>query len=225
MDAENLFEEYSVKCYRLKTSHEMSTNYYIRLNRIMNISNMSVVALIAISNNITTSIISKPEVVGTVYSIGLYFSVLMTSLQQFLQYEKIAEKHKNASVRSHNLYNSIKEYRALGPADKLPKAEFIKWLIKEIDIIYTSAPPIPTKIMDEYKSNKDMIEVFDCLKKECEKLEKVSQYTKSTNSNSNENSFIGSAGSSNIIINDFVIEIEPPSDGAITYEMQRFMNI
>ena len=244
MDTNTFLENHANKCYRLKICHELCVNHYTRLNKTINVLNITAVSLIAVSNNITTNAVDASDIVRTLYSIGLYFSVLVSTLQQFLQYEKLSEKHRVGSVRYNNLYNAIMAYCVLDNGDKQPKSEFIKWMSKEFDILYTNTPFIPTDILKKFKSTeKDADVVFNKLKMESTVLGKMmSRDNSSSDSASSGSTEAGisagisagasagasggaSAGASGVKINGTeIIEMNPiDTDKAISYQMQRFM--
>lgn len=229
MDTNVFLETYANKCYKLRICHEMCYDHYTRLNRIINIVNISTVSFIAVSNNITTSTVATSEILGTMYSIGLYFTVMISSVQQFLQYEKLSERHRVGSVRYNNLYNAIMAYCVLEPDDRQPKGEFIKWLTQEFDTLYTHTPNIPTDIFRKFELNKkDTDVVFNKIKTETLALGKIlGEKEKDSDDKSNKKSagsFIGSSGASSVKIDDTVVVIDPPYDKAVYYQMQRFMS-
>lgn len=146
---DSLLESFAGKCFISRKSHELCVDYYSKRNKAINITNITVVSFIAVSNNITTSTGTKEpnSIIGLIYSIGLYFSVFISSLQQFLQYEKLTEKHRVAAVRYNNLYNAIMMYIVAESSDvNQTKQEFIKWVTQEYDNLYNSTPNVPKNV-------------------------------------------------------------------------------
>jgi hypothetical protein len=247
MDTNTFLENHANKCYRLKICHELCVNHYTRLNKTINVLNITAVSFIAVSNNITTNAVETSNIIRTMYSIGLYFSVLVSALQQFLQYEKLSEKHRVGSVRYNNLYNAIMAYSVRDGGDKQPKSEFIKWMTQEFDILYTNTPFIPSDILKKFKSTeKDADVVFNKLKMESTTLGKMMSRANDNASGANDNasgandnasgdndnasgdnasSGSGSRASAGVKINDTeIIEMNDiDKDKAISYQMQRFM--
>lgn len=147
-----LLKNYASKCYKLKLSHELSLKYYDHRNNIINSINIGVVAFIAISNNVTVTIEKDNPFIGILYSIGLYISVLVSSLQKFLQYERRKETHRIASVRYNNLYNAVLMYLIIEEDKELSKPEFIRWVNSEYDILYNDSPDIPKSVMEKVEN-------------------------------------------------------------------------
>lgn len=121
--------------------HSKSRTYYSSMNTKLNVANIVVVSLIGISNNITTISDVNNKYVSIVYSIVLYFTALMSTLQQFLKYEELSEKHRVSSIRYNHLHNLC----------LISKEEDLKTIIKEYENIYNSAPVIPDFLTQNIK--------------------------------------------------------------------------
>jgi hypothetical protein len=135
----NIIKKYENLSLRYKLYHSKSQNYYSAWNTRLNITNMIVVSIIGVSNNLTVSLNIDNKPLSICYSIVLYLSVLLSTLQQFLKYEELAEKHRVCSIRYSHLYNIC----------LMSRETEIKGIIEEYENIYKTAPSIPNNIKSD----------------------------------------------------------------------------
>lgn len=180
-------ETYAGKCFKLKKAHELCKAYYYQRNNVINIANISVVTFIAVSNNITSSMNKTSSTLGVIYSIGLYLSIFISSLQKFLQYEKLTERHRIGSVRYNNLYNAIIMYIIIEKhEDENGKEEFVKWVNTEFDLLYNETPSVPKEITVKVEGI-DTDSIFKKIKDSNDKLDfKINEENKKNETKTEE---------------------------------------
>ena len=136
----NLLKKYEKLTEDYRTLHRKCSEYYSNLNTNINVSNIVLVALVSITNNITSVSRENNIYLSVSYSVLLYLSAMVSTLQQFLKYEELSEKHKTSSTRYNHLYNLV----LLTDSNDDIK---VKLIIEECENIYNSSPNIPEKIL------------------------------------------------------------------------------
>lgn len=144
-------KKYENLCFFYKKAHAKACSYYISMNTKLNVTNIAIVSLIGISNNITSIIELENKILPVCYSIVLYFSVVLSALKQFLKYEELAEKHRISGVRYSHLYNLC----------FLSKESDLGTIIEEYENIYNTAPVLPDYLKQEEHVREDYPNIRD----------------------------------------------------------------
>lgn len=78
-------------------------------------------------------------------------AAVLASLQTFLDYNKQAERHKNAGTKYGTLRREIEERISLLDSENITDKKFIEDFRKKWDALDQESPTIPSKVYDEYK--------------------------------------------------------------------------
>lgn len=130
-------------CFENKYFHERSKLYYKNINDSLNIFNIIIVGVVSISNNITALYEAKTNIILIIYSIILYITTILSSVQYFMKYEYLIEQHNTAAIRYNYLYNLILEGNTTNVL-----------ISRELENLYSTTPNIPDFIL----KNKPILE-------------------------------------------------------------------
>lgn len=147
----DILKKYETLSIKYKQYHSTACEYYSSWNTKLNILNIVIVSLISIANNITSTINSGNKMLQVCYSIVLYFSVLLSTLQQFLKYEELSEKHRVTSIRYNHLYSLC----------QLSTEQDAASIIEEYENIYNNAPNVPEHLKQK---EQEEVKVFGAVK-------------------------------------------------------------
>ncbi len=151
------FLEYHMnKCSSYHWMYEYQERIYNRYNKISNISSI----IITLISGALISIIDKVgnktfvDVLSVINPIVLFLVSVINAVQQFLAYEKVAEKNKNASNKYKFIYNTIKCYVDLdmNSQDTDQIKEFCKFVNKEMESLLSSSPQIEQETIKLFES-------------------------------------------------------------------------
>jgi hypothetical protein len=131
-----IIKNYETISLKYKIAHSEAAMYYSLWSIRMNITNIILVSATGVANNITATLNVDSKPLSVCYSIVLYLSVLLNTIQRFLKYEELSEKHKTFSIRYNHLYNLC----LVSTESQLTD------IIQEYEDIYKNAPDIPEKI-------------------------------------------------------------------------------
>lgn len=163
------------KCAAYKWLHEADCNILSKRNKFLSITTIMIVSFSATVSTITADIGNKESklimYIQIIYPIFLYLSAIISSLQQFLNYEKEAEKHRTSSIRYTALYNNIKRMLTLEPEQRQHVYNYFTWVNKEYDNIFTSSPSILSSTVNIFE--KKFKTDFSSLKNDIENNDKI----------------------------------------------------
>lgn len=118
------------KCFEYSESHENDGKKYSRQNTILNITTIIITSSVATLTTSTSALekgSSGSMAVVVTSSFLLYVSAVLTSVQQFLNFEKLSEKHKLASLKFISLGNNIKKFLAVEELEQQDIKNYFKW--------------------------------------------------------------------------------------------------
>lgn len=155
---EKILIEQKNKCGAYKWMHELECDHLSKINKTMNITNIAIVSISATASIITNDLEFKGHfAINIIYPIMLYITTVISSLQHFLNYEKLSEKHRTASIRYTALYNNIKRVLSLDENQRQEANTYFEWVNKEYDNIFSSSPDISQttilKFENTFKTN------------------------------------------------------------------------
>lgn len=117
MDRANLLRHWRFRVHRVQTGHYEAGRRYDRLHLLLGVPAIAVSALVgtAVFSSLATE---KSGVVVTIL-VGLLSvtSAVLTSLQTFLKYSEVAERHKLAGARFADLKHRIELIAVFQPTD------------------------------------------------------------------------------------------------------------
>lgn len=157
-DIEKILNDQRVKCASYKWMHELQMKNILNKHKKINILTISIVSLSATASTITNNdaIVTNNQYIVTlnlIYSILFYFTAFLNSLQQFLNYQKIAEQHRTAALRYNALHNNIKRMLVLDKENRHDAREYFNWANKEFDNINLNSPDISEQSINEFNKN------------------------------------------------------------------------
>lgn len=141
---EEVLQDQQNKCAAYKWMHENQCRTLNRRYKMFNIINIFIVSFTAtfttVKDNVNTD--SPIHSVEFITPGLLYFSAVITSLQQFLNFQKEAEKNRNSAIKYTELYYNIKRTLALERNQRQQIKSYYNWVNKEYDNIFSSAPDV-----------------------------------------------------------------------------------
>lgn len=134
------------RCSTFKILHEMEYTRLSRLHRVISIVSISIVSLIATGSSIT----NDPPInqfdwtfpLNVAYSILLYFSAVISSIQNYYSFDKNADKNREVSLKYSSLSYNIKRMLYLKRESRFDAKKYFEWVNKELDKIMIKAPVI-----------------------------------------------------------------------------------
>lgn len=142
------YDYYEKKCFENSFYHEKCKEYYSTTHTTLTMIIIAITASTSISNNITAiyrDSIYISNYISVGYSLILYVNVVITSIQHFLKYEELAEKHHSTASKYKHLYN-------ITLSENIHIEEFKNTMIKEFELLYTNSPDIPDWIIKKFSS-------------------------------------------------------------------------
>ena len=122
LDTQNKCSEYSQ--IHLKTSESYSKN-----NTIFNIINIVFTSGVATLTAATTNLDSNnSNTISIISTVLLYCSAVLNSIQQFLNFEKLAERDRTLSTRFCSLSNNIKKFLTLEDLENKDLVDYFNWV-------------------------------------------------------------------------------------------------
>ena len=125
-------------------AHDKAVEYYSRLNRFLGIPAIMVTAMVGTTIFATLSEAPTKPVLVAVGSLSIMAAVL-TSLQTFLGYSALAEKHKTAADKFSDIRREIEAILA-GSTAKKTMNNAISVIKEKWGVVQTNSPSIPTRI-------------------------------------------------------------------------------
>lgn len=127
---------HTLKTYKndsyIKTfKHSKASSYYKKINTVFSILNIGLVSLSGIAANI-----SHNDFYNGIISGVLYFSLFITGIQKYLNYEELSSKHGSSSLGYSLLYKNIR--------DNLTEPSII--YITQFQVLDSISPTIPDHI-------------------------------------------------------------------------------
>jgi hypothetical protein len=120
--------------------HKVCIEHYTKLYNVISISNIILVSITGISNNITSYTNGFDNGLNIIYSILMYISAALSSIQKFYNYAEKIEQHKIAFTRYSNLLDTIEDYlNAINNTE-----EYFRLITEELREIKSSSPYIPS---------------------------------------------------------------------------------
>lgn len=100
---------YYKKALENSKQHLKSFSSDNKKNDILTITNIILVGSTGIANNIASFTGAENIIIGTVLSIVLYLSLIVTGIQKYYDYSQSAEKHRLISILYKTLSENIKD--------------------------------------------------------------------------------------------------------------------
>ena len=115
------------KCSEYSDIHLKKSKDYSKKNTIFNIINIVFTSGVATLTAATTNLDSK-NTISIISSVLLYCSAVLNSVQQFLNFEKLAEQDLTLANRFCSLGNNIKKFLTLEELENKDLVEYFNWV-------------------------------------------------------------------------------------------------
>jgi hypothetical protein len=92
----------------------------------------------------------------TTSTIISFATSILVSVIKFSKFDKSSNAHTLAASRYISLGNNIKRQLLLDYRDRVPAKEYLDWVIKNFDDLYTSSPIVADDILNKYSKFKDL---------------------------------------------------------------------
>jgi len=92
----------------------------------------------------------------TVSTILSFTTGIIISMIKFSKFDKSNNAHSLAASRYISLGNNIKRQLLLDYRDRVPAKEYLEWVIKNFDDLYTSSPMVSDDILNKYSKFRDL---------------------------------------------------------------------
>lgn len=119
----------------------------------------------------------------TVSTILSFATGIIISVIKFSKFDKSNNAHTLAASRYISLANNIKRQLLLDYRDRVPAKEYLEWVIKNFDDLYTSSPIVSDDILNKYSKFRDLYDDETDSEK----------YSKSTNETRSDTNFDNSS--------------------------------
>lgn len=130
------------KCFEFAETHSNESKKYSYQNTALNITNIVITSGVATLTTSFSSLRTDNEgsvvTVSVVSAVLLYVSAVLNSVQQFLNFEKLAEKNKITSIKFITLGNNIKRFLAIEELQNQDIVEYFKWVSSTYEEILSS---------------------------------------------------------------------------------------
>lgn len=130
-----------------KWMHEKSAQRFEIYNKIFTI----VMILLSTVLSIQTVLVSENEVVEILRDIITYIITVMTIVSNFINYDKLIEKHLTTSGQFSNLYHDIQQQMCLYRQDRKNAINYISETLKVYDSLILQGPIINSRILRDFK--------------------------------------------------------------------------
>jgi hypothetical protein len=118
-----------------------------------------------------------------------YVSTIVSVLVNFLNFQRLSEKHLNSSKEFSQLYHDIQQQMCMYRRDRHNATKYVTHILKSYDSLILSSPNISNRVIKQFKDtfkNSD-ISVPDIADR-IQKIEIITEQSGSTNENGNTNS-------------------------------------
>ena len=117
---------------------------------------------------------------------------IIVSVIKFSKFDKVSNAHMMAASRYISLGNNIKRQLLLDYRDRVPAKDYLEWVIKNFDDLYTSSPVVSDDILNKYSKFRDLYESETDSEKHSKSSDDTQIDSKSSYSSSDDSSDIES---------------------------------
>lgn len=157
------------QCYIYKISHNNIANKSDKIYSALMITSIVITPLSGIVTTIGTILCDNLNEIlyYTMTSTILSFLAgILISITKFSKFDKVSQAHLTAMSRYTSLEDNIKRQLFLDPQERIQAQEYLDWIIKNFDELYTSSPLLLddnltkyTNFIDLYESVHDTINI------------------------------------------------------------------
>ncbi len=156
MDQADLLRHWRFRIHRVQTGHYEAGRRYDRLHLVLGVPAIAVSALVgtAVFGSLATE---KQNIVITIV-VGLFSvaAAVLASLQTFLKYSELAERHKLAGARFADLKHKIELIAVFRPPDADALRSLLAEVEEEWERVREESPNIPARIWNRIEKTKTL---------------------------------------------------------------------
>lgn len=146
-----------------KWMHEQSAKNYNNINKILNLLMIIFSTSLSAETIFTQSIHTELLGILIVKNIIIYIITILSVIQNFLKYEKLASSHISSAMKFSTLYHSIQQEMCMYRRNRKKATEYISNTIKQYDSLVLNSPNINNNIIEQFKKifKTDLPEIAD----------------------------------------------------------------
>ena len=149
------------QCNKYKINHSEIASYSEKMYTGLMISSIVLTPLSGIVTSLGSMICEDVQdmlyynMTSTLLS---FVAGILISVTKFSKFDKTGQAHSIALSRYTSLEQNIKRQLILDPKDRINAKEYLNWVIKNFDDLYTSSPILPHDELNKYGNFLDMYE-------------------------------------------------------------------
>lgn len=153
-EEEVILKDWADKAQCYEWMHSRSHKIYKSKNGWFTIP-VIIISTITGTANFAQSRIPEEYVDYYVISVGAFNIIagIITTVYQYLKISELNESHRVAHLSWGKFYRNIKTELAKHPLDRMRPTELLKMSKEEFDRLLEISPPLPDKVVDDFKSN------------------------------------------------------------------------
>ena len=154
------------QCNNYKIQHNNISSASEKTHSALMITSIIITPLAGIVTSIGTMVTEEFEglLYYTMTSTALSFLAgILVSISKFTKIEKTSQAHLTAMARYSSLEENIERQLFLDPKDRASAHEYLEWVIKNFDDLYTSSPMLLEDNLNKYTTFKDLYESMNNL--------------------------------------------------------------
>lgn len=151
---------------------EVSTNEYWKYSMFMNIAIIisPLAGLVTVVGNILCKELEDMIYYNSSAAILSFLTTVIVAIIKFNKYDEVGYEHKAASFKYTSLEQNIKRQLMLGRDERIPVKDYLSWILKSYDDLFSSSPLLPSEFIKKYSKliedlekdfEKKEIELFD----------------------------------------------------------------
>jgi hypothetical protein len=132
-----------------KWMHEKSASLYKNIHQVLSILMILFSAGLSAETILPTT---NEFIINTSRSVFTYIITLISVLQNFLKYEKLAQQHVASASSFGTLYHDIQQQMCMYRKDRRQASSYISEILKEYDNLIVNGPTITSYIVKDFKN-------------------------------------------------------------------------
>ncbi len=147
MEIAALLEDWQIGVRIFHVAHSKAASYYSRQHKLFGVVVIALTTIVGTTTftSLETSLSTSAQILVGMVSVT---AVVFASLQTFLNYDGIAEKHRVAALKYGALRRKLETSLAMDPADTAALNQFAESFRKEWDTIDSEGQILPQRFYD-----------------------------------------------------------------------------
>jgi len=151
---ENIINCQKNRCLCYRYLHYCESERLSFINKVLNILNILLVSISAtgtiITNNPNFNKLYWAFIINILYAVLLYISALLTSFQNYFNFEKESEKNMLTYLKYSALISNIKRTFLLDKSFRHNANDYFNWVNKEFDNVFLKSPKIDINLEKKF---------------------------------------------------------------------------